>query len=655
MLRTSAFVGILLVLTACTEAAAPRPAVPLEMGSRPLVGGEPETGWDPVGALTVYYQGYGYGGSFCTGTLIHPEWVLTAAHCLDDHDGFQIYPEAVEFFVGADAQPHYGGKPLQGTFHPADLFFPHPDYSTYTGANDIGLVHLKDPVEGVTPVPHSYTAMTGSFKGEDCLYVGFGVDDGIQMTGSGLKRSGTMEIVQIMNKNYVSEYGGVGVCFGDSGGPGLFEIGGEWKVIGVNSSVGNQFGDPCEGYAYQVRVDKYAGWIGEKIGSPLPTCQEDPSLCYCPEGCLPDGTCENSVCQWMDCQQAYNCMSGCGYDQSCADECLSQATPEAKIQIQIMQQCFETECGGLGGDAFQDCVFEKCADEISTCFPTHAGEMTCEESYECMEACGESQQCQTECYYAATAGAQQKLSALFLCFQEECGGLGGAAFSECVWDSCVDEIYSCMPPSNCSVTGGDCDAVEACGPISSKWSECVPSNGKAKGAVCTPDLAGAEDCEDGMVCVQGAEGAFCYHYCLSYADCTEDEYCWSPVWGDYPDVGICICTDEDDDSACRADDCDDADPDIRPGAEELCDGLDNDCDGDIDEGCPGAGPGPVEDVVEGPEPGEDVLSPGEVAGHLDAQAEESSCAAGPAGNPTAAALLLLALLAVARLRDTESS
>ncbi len=49
--------------------------------------------------------------------------------------------------------------------------------------------------------------------------------------------------------------------------------------------------------------------------------------------------------------------------------------------------------------------------------------------------------------------------------------------------------------------------------------------------------------------------------------------------------GGCHDMDEDgyDDEACGGDDCDDADPDVNPGAAEVCDnGVDDDCDGKVD-------------------------------------------------------------------------
>jgi len=74
--------------------------------------------------------------------------------------------------------------------------------------------------------------------------------------------------------------------------------------------------------------------------------------------------------------------------------------------------------------------------------------------------------------------------------------------------------------------------------------------------------------------------------------------------------------DADGDGVPATDDCDDGNASVYPGADELCDGLDNDCDGEVDEGAVGTyyadadgdGFGDENESIESCEPGSGYVS-----------------------------------------------
>ena len=121
----------------------------------------------------------------------------------------------------------------------------------------------------------------------------------------------------------------------------------------------------------------------------------------------------------------------------------------------------------------------------------------------------------------------------------------------CIWSG------GC-PPCDCDPAAGDC-ACPMCVPPEHGY--CGPGP-----APCTSDA----DCDDGDKCtVDHCSNGECVHEVL---------------------IGCGWCErDQDGDGYfdfCNPADCDDTNPAVYPGAKEVCDGLDNDCDGLVDEeGC----------------------------------------------------------------------
>ncbi|GKY88223.1 trypsin-like serine peptidase [Sinisalibacter aestuarii] len=102
-------------------------------------------GWEAVGRLDLG------GAGFCTGVLLAPDLVLTAAHCLADAQA-QGSVEGLRFRAGlADGVAIAEAKAARAVLHPAYL----PGRITAeTIQHDVGLVQLAEPIPAAVAAPY---------------------------------------------------------------------------------------------------------------------------------------------------------------------------------------------------------------------------------------------------------------------------------------------------------------------------------------------------------------------------------------------------------------------------------------------------------------------------------------------------------------------
>lgn len=232
-----------------------------------IVGGEPVSIEDHPWQVALVRGAYADPNrfQFCGGTLIHKQWVLTAAHCIDN---FIVSgdPTRVDVVAGAEFYP-YGGIRMS-----VSEIALHPGYSDASLDFDFAMLKLEAPLENFEPVAYADGAWEFS-PGDVATVTGWGaIIEGGQ--GSEDLLGAQVPLVATRTCNRSESYngqitenmlcagdrdGGIDACQGDSGGPLTEERDGRRTLIGVVS-----WGEGCARrlkYGVYSRVSRVSSWI----------------------------------------------------------------------------------------------------------------------------------------------------------------------------------------------------------------------------------------------------------------------------------------------------------------------------------------------------------------------------------------------------------
>ena len=232
------------------------PLAPIDATSKILGGVQAAPGaWPWIAALLSADDPSVFYAQFCSGVLIDQSWVLTAAHCVQGMSATKI-----QVAVGA-----YDLTKFTGSRTPVKSIRIHPQFSSTSLYNDIALVELGVP-SAIQPIAlfsgESVDKTPPSLLGKLVTVLGWGLaDTATSWYYPAILRQVSLPVVADSSCNDIYSnpvlpsqfcagyYEGKDACEGDSGGPAVVQVDGQWVHAGIVSA-----GVSCQ---------EYFGWYGK--------------------------------------------------------------------------------------------------------------------------------------------------------------------------------------------------------------------------------------------------------------------------------------------------------------------------------------------------------------------------------------------------------